>query len=97
MTHTNALSWCTALGGTLPIPASNEENEFLHNLGNTWLGLTTNDPFSYTNWHSGEPSGDGIYVQLINTTPWSGEKWNGDWNDSGPNDNLGSSTCYTGY
>jgi len=37
MTHTAAQSWCSSQNGHLPIPASFEENEFLRQLGSTWL------------------------------------------------------------
>ena len=99
MTYDEAATWCFGLGGTLPVPTSDEENAFLHSLGNTWLGLTTNDitGSTYTYWHpDGEPTGDGIYIQLINTTPWDGVKWGGRWNDGSPVTKLGSSTCYIG-
>jgi len=63
----DAEAWCRSHNGHLPIPESAEENEFLRNLGNTWLGFRTTDmsKVTYTNWRPGEPSGDSTGVQLI--------------------------------
>ena len=99
MTYTEANTWCTEQNGNLPIPISLEENNFLSDIGSTWLGLNMEDVgnFTYTNWacagESCEPSGDGTRVQLI-----VGERWTHDWGHGGWNDqhDTGDSlvTCY---
>ena len=56
MSFSAAEAWCKSLGGHLPIPRNQDENELLPG-GNVWLGLTVNETqnFSYTNWAENEP------------------------------------------
>ena len=72
------------------MPLTQEENDFLSNLGDTWLGFTTNNMPNYTNWGPGEPNGDGNNVELIAGSRW-GKDWNGQWNDGRGNSGI---TCY---
>ncbi|MCD4748528.1 MAG: hypothetical protein K8R59_04065 [Thermoanaerobaculales bacterium] len=80
----------TSLNGYLATVRDEAENSFLAGLvestgcTNSWLGLAksgtwgwvTGEPFVYTNWKPGEPSGDGINGNIFS---------NGGWNDtSGP-------------
>ena len=78
--YSTAKSRCSP--GHLPVPATQEENEFLASLGGTWLGFTTDNManINYSNWLSGEPSNDGVAVQLIAGDKW-GKTWDGAWND----------------
>ena len=82
MNVTAAEAWCSSVGGILPMIYSDEENDFYHELGNTWL-VKYLDPStskwwaSYTNWKTGAGS-DG-HAQLINVDPVTGTKWNGLW------------------
>ena len=97
MSYNEANSWCTQQSGQLPIPTSQEENDFLANIGSTWLAVNTQNlsGLTYTNWGLGrygrEPSGDGSQVELI-----VGEKWGVDWKFGTWNDGGSSfaATCY---
>ena len=99
MDYIEANSWCTEQNGNLPIPTSQEENDFLADIGSTWLGANTQDSInlSYTNWvchrNGCEPSGDGPQVQLI-----VGYRWDVNWGYGGWNDQMISgdslATCY---
>ena len=65
---------CQSLGGFLPLPRSQEENDWLKQFGDTHLGVynestdsdTKGDAYdrdgqqlTYTNWRPGQPTGDG--------------------------------------
>ena len=98
MSYIEANSWCTQQNGNLPVPASQEENNFLAEIGSTWLAVNAQNfqSMAYTNWacipKGCEPSGDGPLVQLI-----VGERWGHDWGHGGWNDIIGSdsfATCY---
>jgi len=93
MTLANAQAWCNGEKGTLPIPESAAENEFLASLGSTWLGFLTTDMtgLTFTHWRSDEPSGDSTEVQLIAEEQKFGHTWDGRWND-GSSD--WPATCY---
>ena len=95
MDYNTALAWCTSNNGVLPVPASDEENEFLRGLGNTFLGFDTSelDQLTWTNWRRGEPSGDGPVVQLLTNVPWNSDDWEGKWNDDSRRQYP--ATCYT--
>jgi len=59
MDYETAVAWCNGLGGSFPVPTSPEENEFLRQLGNTFLGFGTNSDLSaltWTNWGPGTVS-----------------------------------------
>ena len=97
MSYTEANSWCTQQSGHLSTPRSQEENDFLANIGSTWLAVNTMDlnGLTYTNWgcHSThcEPSGDATQVELIVGKMW-GKDWGfGTWNDGG---SSFAATCY---
>jgi len=76
MDYASAIRWCTSINGVLPVPTSEEENDFLYQLGSTWLGVQTDNMSTvhWTNWKNGEPNGDGIYVHLV-------KEFDGQWND----------------
>jgi len=95
MSHTTAQSWCSSQNGHLPIPGSFEENEFLRQLGSTWLGFDTSnlDILNWTNWGYGEPSGDGSKVRLVDISPSNSDKWYGQWN-ADDDDVEFPATCY---
>ena len=85
MTWTDARQACTNMGGYLVTVTTLAENNFLFNLWpNGWIGLTdevvegqwrwvTGEPFSWSNWNSGEPNnaGNEDYIQFV-----GGGKWN---------------------
>lgn len=76
---------CELKGGHLATITSQEEQDFIYSLtgkDDTWIGgkcvngkwtWITGEPFSYTNWNPGQPSGGTIYLQF-----WDGE---GKWDD----------------
>jgi hypothetical protein len=41
-----------------------------------WVWETSGTPLDYSNWHSGEPSGNEFCTEIV-----YGSDWNGDWND----------------
>ena len=43
MSRDVAAAYCESLGGALPIPQSQEENDWLRELGDTHLGFTVGD------------------------------------------------------
>jgi len=55
MDYYEARSWCEQQGGSLPIPTSPEENQFLRTLGNTFLGFEREDRvrLTWSNWREG--------------------------------------------
>ena len=106
MSYSEANTWCTQQNGNLPIPISQKENNFLAEIGSTWLGCSTDnlESLTYTNWAckpSGdgqrcEPSGDGPHVQLLVGKRWGRDWGYGGWNDQ-PSDQPSEnsfSTCY---
>ena len=44
-TWSEALSFCTAAGQTLPLPLTAQENALLTEMGETWLALSVNSVF----------------------------------------------------
>lgn len=91
MTWPNAKSYCESIGGHLATISNGAENQFVFDLGgqvDAWLGATdvisegnyrwvTGEPFTYTNWNSGQPdNNDGsghtenclVYFGLL---PWN--------------------------
>jgi hypothetical protein len=92
MTWTDARQACANMGGYLVTVTTPAENNFIFNLWpNGWIGLTdevvegqwrwvTGEPFSWSNWNSGEPNnaGNEDYIQFVS---------NGKWNDL-PNTSL---------
>ena len=68
MSWAEADAHCKSLGGALPLPQSQEENDWLAQFGDTHLGLRVgvNDgDLVYTNWRVLEPTGDGPWVFLV--------------------------------
>jgi len=94
VSYEKAKNWCSSIGGFLPIPQSQAENDLVAQIGTTWLGFETTDMSSvtFTNWNAGtnEPSGDGSEVQLISGVKW-GHTWDGRWNDGNGNH---PATCF---
>ena len=43
MSRDEAAAYCESLGGALPIPRSQEENDWLKNFGDTHLGFLVGD------------------------------------------------------
>ena len=43
MSRDEAVAYCESLGGALPIPQSQEENDWLRNFGDTHLGFLVGD------------------------------------------------------
>jgi hypothetical protein len=100
--------WAQDRGGYLATVTSLEENAFLVSIldqgpWNAYLGgyepdndgvwmWITGEPWSYTNWIPGQPSGDGNFLGLTPSSSWG---W-GMWNDaaSGPGDALVEYPCY---
>ena len=91
----NARKWCSGKGGALPKPINEIEDDFLKQLGSTWLGFSVDEAetLPYKNWGAGEPNrknDDGDRVQLL--TGWNyGTHWGGTWNDGS---SKIQSTCY---
>ena len=100
MNFNDAHAWCQDNNGQLPTPTSSAENDFLRGLGSTYLAFDVSQAsdLSYTNWHAGEPSGDGSAIVLIDIAKWTGDNWNGKWNDMPADETdaeyLYGSTCY---
>jgi len=95
MTYSEAHDWCKSKMGNLPAPETDEENEFLGHLGNTWLGIQTDEAkyLDYINWAQNYPNGNANRAMLINRTPVTNEPWFGKWKDSDGQETI-SSTCY---
>jgi hypothetical protein len=85
-----ARQWAQDHGGYLATPTSAEENAFLVSIldqvhSSAWLGgykstgvwvWDTGEPWAYTNWIPGQPSGDGNYLSLTESAGWGWGKWN---------------------
>ena len=100
MPYENAVTYCSNKGGRLPIPMTQEENDFLKGLGGTWLGFDMNNRnnLTYTNWRPGEPNNPpGAKPQLLAVTKWKSNglpiTWNGWWNDGLVNE-WAPAICY---
>ena len=65
LTFAAADEWCRSVGGHLPIPKNENENDLL---GGTWLGFTVNDKdtLTYFNWATGHPNDDSDNVHTVN-------------------------------
>ena len=91
-----ASKWCDSLHGSLPVPTSQEENDFLAELGSTFLGVKTTGLAPFTNWNEdhSEPSADGHIVELIVGQKWDTDWDNGLWNSGPKHDHAFPVTCY---
>ena len=96
MSYNAASYWCRQLNGHLPIPSSQEENDFLAEIGNTWLAVNTKDlsGLNFTNWRVGEPNGDSDKVQLLVGKQWNADWGFGLWNDGSYAVAPWRATCY---
>ena len=95
MSYENAVTYCSNNEGRLPIPMTQEENDFLYGLGGTWLGFSmdNHNNLTYTNWRAGEPNGPpDAKPQLLAVTKWD-IAWNGLWNDALVNE-WAPAVCY---
>ena len=86
---------CEDQGLTLPLPKSSEDNEELRvklrnlDIDSSWLDIESPTAvLSWTNWRSGQPSGDGKGVHMVVNRKW-GSNWNGQWNDESVNSKIG--------
>ena len=87
-----AQQWAQDRGGYLATVTSAEENAFLVSIldqgpWNAYLGghepnndgvwlWVTGEPWAYTNWIPGQPSGDGDYLSLTPSSSWGWGMWN---------------------
>lgn len=88
LTWSNAKTYCENLGGHLATLTTAEENSFVQTSvysGACWIGATdeategtwvwvTGEPWSYTNWKSGEPNNDSNEDYLELTSGWNDNK-----------------------
>ena len=80
---------CNSIGGHLASIPNEETNDFFLSLikESTFMGgrkvslqwtWTDETSFTYTNWASGEASGDGLVMELLKGVQWAPD---GTWND----------------
>ena len=80
---------CNSIGGHLASVPDEETNNFLLSImkQRTFIGgqkaslswtWTDGTSFTYTNWASGEPFGDGLVMELLKGVQWAPD---GTWND----------------
>ena len=89
--YNEAERWCFQWYGHLPIPTSQQENDWLADIGSTWLAVNTQylKKLTYSNFKESEPSGDADTVHLISEVKLN--SYGGFWHDG---TGKWPTTCY---